>query len=236
MVVPSARGVLVAHDQVTELPFTDRLAAGAALAALLLEHPELIAGDPVVVALPRGGVPVAAEVANAIGAPLDIIVVRKLGAPGRPELAMGAIGEGGVKVLEQDVLAHWPVTEEQLAAVEAREASELQHRAERLRAGRERLPLDGRAVIVVDDGLATGSTARAAIDVARAAGASRVVLAVPVAPPSTVTELSAVADAVVCVATPWPFAAIGQWYRDFSATTDDEVVTLLDQFSCDGST
>jgi predicted phosphoribosyltransferase len=221
----------VAHDREVELPFTDRRAAGAALAAMLVEHPELIVGDPVVVALPRGGVPVGAEVARAIGAPLDIIVVRKLGAPGRPELAMGAIGEGGVKVLEHDVLTHWPVTDEQLAAVERRESDELQRRAERLRAGRERVPLEGRPLIVVDDGLATGSTARAAIDVARAAGASRVVLAVPVAPASTVTELSSVADAVVCVATPWPFAAIGQWYRDFSATTDDEVVTILNQFS-----
>jgi putative phosphoribosyl transferase len=220
----------VAHDREVELPFVDRHAAGTALAAVLLEHPELTTGDPVVVALPRGGVPVAAEVARAIGAPLDIIVVRKLGAPGRPELAMGAIGEGGVKVLEHEVLAHWPVTEEQLAAVEAREADELQRRAARLRAGRERVLLSGRPVIVVDDGLATGSTARAAIDVAHAAGASSVVLAVPVAPSSTVTELSSVADAVVCVATPYPFAAIGQWYRDFSATTDDDVVALLDQF------
>ncbi len=214
----------------TELPFADRRAAGAALATLVAARPELKAVDPVVVALPRGGVPVAAEVARALGSPLDVIVVRKLGVPGRAELAMGAIGEGGVRVLDREVLASWPVTDDQLHTVEAREQRVLAERAERLRAGRERVSLAGRVVVVVDDGLATGSTARAAIAVARASGAASVVLAVPVAPPSTVAELSTTADAVVCVATPAPFAAIGQWYRDFSPTSDDEVVRILDAF------
>jgi predicted phosphoribosyltransferase len=223
----------VAHDQEFEIPFRDRHAAGEALARVLGAHPELTAGDPVVVALPRGGVPVAAPVARALSAPLDVIIVRKLGAPGRPELAMGAIGEGGVRVLEDDVLRNWHVTDTQLAAVEEREQAELARRAARLRARRARIPLRDRRVIVVDDGLATGSTARAAIGVLRAARATSVVLAVPVAPPATVTELSRIAYAVVCVATPSRFAAIGQWYRDFSPTTDDEVVQILDEFGLD---
>jgi len=221
----------VTHDHELEVPFGDRDAAGAALAVVLAEHPELTSGDPVVVALPRGGVPVAAVVAHALDAPLDVIIVRKLGVPGQPELAMGAIGEGGVRILDQDVIASARVTAAQLAAVEAREEQELARRSALLRAGRPAVPVRGRRLIVVDDGLATGSTARAAIGVARAAGAASVVVAVPVAPPTTVGELSRVADAVVSVVTPSPFAAIGQWYRDFSATTDAEVVRILDAFS-----
>jgi predicted phosphoribosyltransferase len=220
----------VTHDHEFEVPFSDRNAAGDALASVLEDHPELTAGRPVVVALPRGGVPVAAPVARALHAPLDVIVVRKLGVPRQPELAMGAIGEGGVRVLERDVIAAAGVSDAQLAAVEEREARELARRAGILRDGRPPVALAGRRVIVVDDGLATGSTARAAIQVAHAAGASPVVLAVPVAPPTTVTELAQVADAVVAVVTPSPFAAIGQWYRDFSPTTDDEVVRILDEF------
>jgi len=217
----------VTHDHEFEVPFADRDAAGVALAAVLLDHPELVRGDPVVVALPRGGVPVAVPTARALGAPLDVIVVRKLGVPGRPELAMGAIGEGGVRVLEHEVLTSAQVTAAQLAAVEDREEQELARRAALLRAGRAPVPLGGRHLIVVDDGLATGSTARAAIQVARAAGARSVMLAVPLAPRATVTELANVADAVVTVVTPSPFAAIGQWYRDFSATTDAQVVRIL---------
>jgi predicted phosphoribosyltransferase len=220
----------VTHGHELEVPFDDRTAAGDALAQVVREHPELVAGEPVVVALPRGGVPVAARVARAIGAPLDVIIVRKLGAPGRPELAMGAIGEGGARVLEPDVLRTWNVSDAQLAQVETREQAELARRAERLRAGRARVSLQDRPVIVVDDGVATGSTARAAMRVARAAGASSVSLAVPVAPPATVAELAEVAHTVVSYATPKPFAAIGQWYRDFSPTTDDEVVRILDEF------
>ena len=229
MVVSSPEGSPVAHDHELEVPFADRDAAGAALADVLADHPELVVGEPVVVALPRGGVPVAAPVARELHAPLDVIIVRKLGVPGRSELAMGAIGEGGVRVLEPQVLSTWHITDAQLSAVDAHEEQELARRAARLRAGRARIPLEGRPVVVVDDGVATGSTARAAIQVARAEGASSVVLAAPVAPPSTVAELSQVADAVVCVVTPSPFAAIGQWYRDFSPTTDADVVRILDE-------
>jgi predicted phosphoribosyltransferase len=221
----------VTRDRELEVPFADRDVAGAALADVFEDHPELTAGAPVVVALPRGGVPVAAPLARALGAPLDVIVVRKLGVPGHAELAMGALGEGGVRVLDHEVISALRVTDRQLADVEAHEARELARRAALLRDGRPAVPLEGRRVIVVDDGLATGSTARAAIDVARAAGASAVVLGVPVAPTSTVAELSQVADAVVCVVTPSPFAAIGQWYRDFSPTSDETVVRILDEFA-----
>jgi putative phosphoribosyl transferase len=213
------------------LPFADRAEAGAALADAVLAAGVGAAGTPVVVALPRGGVPVAAPVARALHAPLDLIVVRKLGVPGQPELAMGAIGEGGVRVLEPTVLAARAVTAEQLAAVEASEQSALEQRARRLRGARRPVSVEGRTTVIVDDGVATGSTARAAVDVARAAGATEVVLAVPVAPASTVHELRDVADAVVVVATPEPFLAIGQWYRDFSPTTDDDVVRVLAGFS-----
>ncbi len=221
------------HDHGFEVPFADRDAAGAALARVLVDHPELTAGDPVVVALPRGGVPVAAPVARSLGAPLDVIIVRKLGVPGRPELAMGAIGEGGVRVLEPDVIAAWHITTAQLATVQEREERELARRAELLRAGRAGVPIRGRRVVLVDDGVATGSSARAAIAVARAAGAASVVLATPVAPPTTAAEMARLADAVVSVVTPSPFAAIGQWYRDFSPTTDADVVRILDEFGLD---
>jgi putative phosphoribosyl transferase len=210
------------------VPFPNRRAGGAALAALLTARRELDP-DPVVVALPRGGVPVGVEVADALGAPLDVIIVRKLGTPGQPELAMGAIGEGGVRILNYEVLDALHITDGQLEAVAAREQHELDRRAQRLRAGRARVPLTGHTAILVDDGLATGSTARAAILVARAQGARRVVVATPVAPRSTVVELGDVADAVVCVATPEPFRAIGQWYVDFRPTSDDDVVALLDR-------
>jgi predicted phosphoribosyltransferase len=221
----------VAHDHQFEVPFADRDAAGAALATVLADHPELTSGAPVVAALPRGGVPVAVPLARMLHAPLDVIVVRKLGVPGHSELAMGAIGEGGVRVLDDEVMASSRVTSEQLAAVQAREEHELARRSQLLRPGRSPTPLGGRRVFVVDDGLATGSTARAAVLVARAAGAAAVVVAVPVAPPSTVAELSRIADAVVSVVTPSPFAAIGQWYRDFSPTSDADVVRILESFS-----
>jgi predicted phosphoribosyltransferase len=231
MVASSPEGSPVADitdDHEFDVPFPDREAAGAALATVFLAHRELIVDDPVVVALPRGGVPVAAPVARAVGAPLDVIIVRKLGVPSHRELAMGAIGEGGIRVLDERVRRTWQVSDEQLATVEAREQEQLARRAERLRAGRDAVPLGGRPAIVVDDGLATGSTAKAAIRVVRAAGATAVVIAAPVAPPETANDLAHVADAVVCVVTPTPFAAIGQWYRDFSPTTDDDVVRILD--------
>lgn len=206
------------------MPFRDRREAGQRLAERLSG---LRDSSPLVLGLPRGGVPVAFEVANALGAPLDVLVVRKLGVPFQPELGMGAVGEDGVRVLNADVLRQARVTEAQLAEVEARERAAVEERAARLRRGRPAFPLQGRTVVIVDDGLATGGTARAAVRVARERGAERVVLAVPVAPAETVATLRRDADDVVAVETPEPFFAIGGWYRDFSATSDDEVVELL---------
>jgi predicted phosphoribosyltransferase len=205
--------------------FRDREDAGHRLAARVAE---LELDDPVVLALPRGGVPVAAQVARVLGAPLDVILVRKLGVPSQPELAMGALGEEGVRVLDRNLVARARVREAQLADVERRERDELARRARTYRGDRDPLPITGRTVVIVDDGLATGATARAAIAVARARGAGRVVLAVPVAPPETVAALRADADSVVSVETPAAMAAIGQWYDDFSQTSDAEVVAHLE--------
>lgn len=204
--------------------FRDRAEAGRRLAARLAP---LVEKEPVVVGLPRGGIPVAFEVARALGAPLDVIVVRKLGVPFQPELGMGAVGENGVRVLNEEVMGMAGVGPEELARVEARERAEVEARARRFRAGRPRVDLAGRTVIVVDDGIATGGTARAALLVARAQGASRVVLAVPVAPSETIEELRGDADDVVCLETPTPFFAIGEWYRDFSQVPDERVSALL---------
>lgn len=208
----------------TMVVFADRVEAGRLLAQRL-EH--LRGQDVVVLGLPRGGVPVAFEVAEALGVPLDVIVVRKLGVPFQPELAMGAIGEGGARVLNASVLAHTRVTEEELRTVEARERAQLEERVSRLRKGRGRIDLNGRTAVIVDDGIATGSTARVACEVARHLGAARVILAVPVAPADTVADLP-VADEVVCVSAPERFMAVGYHYRDFSPTSDEEVVVLLD--------
>jgi len=204
--------------------FANRADAGSRLARRLAH---LRGPDVVVVGLPRGGVPVAAEVARELDAPLAVVVVRKLGVPVQPELAMGAIGEGGARVVNEDVLRAAHVTPTELAAVEAQQQDELTRRALRFRGERRRIPLAGKIVIVVDDGIATGSTARAACAVVRSEGASRVVLAVPVAPPDWTTRLGGVADELVCVATPEPFYAVGQFYDDFAQTTDDEVVECL---------
>ncbi|MEE1787593.1 phosphoribosyltransferase family protein [Streptomyces sp. SP17BM10] len=209
---------------VTGTHFTDRTDAGRRLAARL---GHLDGADAVVVALPRGGVPVAAEVAAALGAPLDICVIRKLGVPYQPELGMGAIGEGGVRVLNDEVMRLGGITPDQLADVERQERAELERRARRYRDGRPPADLRGRTVIVVDDGIATGSTARAACRIVRARGAARVVLAVPVAPRDWTDRLADVADELVCVATPSPFFAIGEFYGDFSQTGDAEVLGLL---------
>jgi putative phosphoribosyl transferase len=206
------------------MPFRDRREAGRRLAERLSG---LRGSEPLVLGLPRGGVPVAYEVARALDAPLDILVVRKLGVPFQPELGMGAVGEDGVRVLNPEVLREAGVSEAQVAEVEARERAEVEERAKRLRGGRPPVPLVGRTVIIVDDGLATGGTARAAIHVARARGAERVVLAVPVAPPDTVAALAREADEVIAVETPEPFFAIGGWYADFTPTSDTEVVDLI---------
>lgn len=205
--------------------FADRREAGRFLATGL---GHLVGQDVVVLGLPRGGVPVAAEVARELGAPLDVVVVRKLGLPFQPEVAMGAIGEGGVRVLDPNVIARTSVSAGAVRAVEQRERAVLDARVELLRRGRPRVPLVGRTVVIVDDGVATGSTARAACEVARRLGAARVVLAVPVAPAGTTAEeLSA--DELVCCVTPLGFRAVGNHYRDFSPTSDDEVVRLLDE-------
>jgi putative phosphoribosyl transferase len=204
--------------------FADRVDAGRRLAERLLH---LQGPLVVVVGLPRGGVPVAAEVGRALGAPVDVIVVRKLGVPGQPELGMGAIGEDGVRVLNAELLREAHITADQLRHVEDRERAELDRRASAFRRDRARVPLHGRTVIVVDDGIATGSTARAACDVARAEGAARVVLAVPVAPRDWEARLAGAADELVAVATPEPFYAIGQFYDDFTQTTDAQVVAAL---------
>ena len=181
----------------------------------------------VVLGLPRGGVPVAAEVARGLGAPLDVILVRKLGVPSQPELAMGAIGEGGVRVLDYDVLRLAKVRPDQIDAVERRERVELDRRAARYRSGRAPMPLEGRLALVIDDGIATGSTARAACEVVKRLGAGEVILAAPVAPPSAVHELGPLVDRLVLLETPHGFGSVGQWYRSFAPTTDDEVVDLL---------
>jgi putative phosphoribosyl transferase len=170
---------------------------------------------------------VAFEVADVLGAPLDVVVVRKLGVPFQPELAMGAIGEGGIRVENPDVLRSAALTELDLEAVEQRERTELERRAHEYRGGRPRLDLRGRCAVIVDDGIATGSSARAACRVVRALGASRVVVAAPVASRLALAELSSVADDVLCVESPEPFYAVGEWYRDFSQTSDAEVVDLL---------
>jgi predicted phosphoribosyltransferase len=215
----------------TELPFTDRREAGRQLAVHLSS---LADGAPVVLGLPRGGVVVAAEIADALRAPLDVLIVRKLGYPGHSELAIGAIAQGGYRWVDDDLLAVDRVAAAGLADVVAREEAELARRIERYRGHRERLALKGRTVVVVDDGLATGWTARVALDAVRAAGARRIVLAVPVAPPSAITTLQRSADEVVALATPSRFTAISQWYQDFRQVGDDEVLDLLAAHRRDG--
>jgi uncharacterized protein (TIGR00369 family) len=204
--------------------FRNRADAGRQLASRLLP---LKGKDVVVLGLPRGGVAVAAEVARALEAPLDVILVRKLGVPVQPELGMGAIGEGDARVINADVVRYARVSEADISAVEQRERAELERRIKRFRGDTPRVPLEGRTAILVDDGVATGSTARAACQVARAQGAATVILAVPVAPPSVSVTLADDADEVICLETPERFLAIGEWYEDFSQTRDEEVVSLL---------
>jgi putative phosphoribosyl transferase len=204
--------------------FANRREAGRKLGASL---GHLAAEQPLVVGLPRGGIPVAYEVAQALGAPLDVLVVRKLGCPWQPELGVGALGEGGIRLVNRSLVRSTGITEAELEAVAAREDVELRRRVRRYRGDREPLPVAGRTVIVVDDGLATGSTARAGIEVLRRRGAGRVVLAVPVAPADTLAQLRTVTDEVVCLHTPPVFGAIGQFYTDFGQTSDEEVAGLL---------
>ncbi len=181
----------------------------------------------VVLGLPRGGVPVAAQVARALEAPLDVFVVRKLGVPGREELAMGAVATGGVRVLNDVVVKRLKIGDDVIAAVSAREEQELARREQAYRGDRPPLDLEGAAAVLVDDGLATGSTMRAAVAAVRGKGAASVVVAVPCGAPATVELLRGEADDVVCAATPEGFIAVGQCYADFSQTTDDEVRLLV---------
>ena len=193
--------------------------------AALLDH---LRGTPLVIlGLPRGGVPVAREVASALGAPLDVIAVRKLGVPFDPEFAMGAIGEDGVRVIDQRVVEMVGVSEADIVEVERRERAVLAHRIDHVRRLHPRLPLEGVTAVVVDDGIATGSTARAACAVARAHGAARVVLAVPVAPAGWADGLRDTADEYVAVEEPAGFRSVGQFYDDFGQTTDAEVLAAL---------
>jgi predicted phosphoribosyltransferase len=206
--------------------FRDRRDAGRALAAALGSY---ASSDVVTVGLPRGGVPVAFEVAHELHSPLDVVVVRKLGLPSHPELAMGAVGEDGAVVVNDDVVRRAGATAAQLSEVHQRERANVALRASRFRGDRPRVPLEGRTVIVVDDGIATGSTARVACHIVRAHGAAEVVLAVPVAPQGADRRLRPDADDVVCVLTPDDFSAVGQFYADFSQIRDHDVAALLER-------
>jgi predicted phosphoribosyltransferase len=209
--------------------FADRIDAGEKLAGVLAPALDEFDRDQVViVGLPRGGVPIAAELGRRLGLPFDVVVVRKVGVPGHRELAMGAIGEHGVRVVNADVLRQAGVDARDFDAIETEERAELDRRVAMFRGGRQRLSLDGKVVVVVDDGLATGASAKAACEVARASGATAVVLAVPVAPIDWTDRLRSVADRYVAVATPRLFGAVGQFYEDFGEVSDADVVSALD--------
>ena len=207
--------------------FRDRSDAGRALAAALRHYANH--SDVLVLALPRGGVPVAYEVARELGAPLDIFLVRKLGVPGHEEYAMGAIAEGGAIVLSRDVIQQLGIPQRAVDSVIEQERAELERRTRLYRHGRAPPEVRERVVILVDDGLATGSTMRAAVQALRSLRPARLVVAVPVAPPETCEALRDVADEVVCLRMPEPFHAVGVWYADFAQTLDNEVRELLEQ-------
>lgn len=206
--------------------FRDRTHAGEELAARLRHHP-VARHDPVVLGLARGGVPVAAPVAAALGADLDVLVVRKLGAPGRPELGLGAIGEEGVRVVDPALVRDLHVTDAHLERVVAAETAELERRVQRYRGDRPPVPVAGRAVVLVDDGIATGGSVRAGLEVLAARGAAEVVVAVPVASEDVPARIGLDPEAVVIVHRPRRMSSVGAAYRDFAATTDEEVVAAL---------
>jgi len=208
-----------------ERTFSNRTEAGRLLAEKLVKY----AGraDVIVLGLPRGGVPVAYEVAKRLGVPLDVFIVRKLGVPGFEELAVGAIASGGVRVLNQDVMRALPNAEATIESITARETAELERREQSYRAGRPAPELRDRIGILVDDGLATGATMRAAVKALRHRGAAKIVVAVPVGPPDTCREFEGEADETICASVPEFFQAVGQYYEDFSQTSDDEVRELL---------
>jgi predicted phosphoribosyltransferase len=209
------------------LPYRNRKEAGAYLAEHLAAYRDR--DDVIVLALPRGGVPVAYEVARALPAPLDVFIVRKIGLPGAEEFAVGAIASGGVRLLDEDLIERYGVSRAAVDAVIADEERELERRERQYRGDRELPDLTGKTVILVDDGLATGSTMRAAVAALRREGAARIVVAVPVASPETCQLLEHEVDDIVCAVTPQPFYAVGLWYADFAQTSDREVHELLDR-------
>jgi putative phosphoribosyl transferase len=209
------------------LPFRDRTEAGQLLARKLRRYADR--PDVIVLALPRGGVPVAYEVAKALHAPLDIFLVRKLGVPGQEELAMGAIATGGIRVLNEDVVRMLNIPPRVIDSVAAQEARELERRERLYRGDRPAPDVTGRTVILVDDGLATGSSMRAAVAALRQKNPSRIVVAVPIAAAATCREFEAEVDEIVCYATPEPFYSVGLWYEDFSQTADEEIRQLLER-------
>jgi predicted phosphoribosyltransferase len=205
--------------------YRDRTDAGRRLAARLREYADR--PDVIVLALPRGGVPVGYEIARELHVPLDVFIVRKLGLPGHPEFAMGAIASGGVRVVDWDAVRRFGVTDEELAEVTAAEERELERRERQYRDGRPPPDVTGKTVILVDDGLATGATMAAAAAALKAQRPAKLVVAVPVASPETCEAFRRIVDEIVCGATPEPFRAVGLWYEDFSQTTDEEVRELL---------
>lgn len=209
----------------SERIFSDRRSAGKELAQAL----EDVAadGEAVVLGLPRGGVPVAYEVATTLGLPLDILVIRKLGAPGHPELAIGAVGTGGVRVLNERIITSLGVAEETVQRIAEEERHRVEEKESFLRGEREAVPLKGKRVILIDDGLATGASMRAAVATVRAKEPEQVIVAIPVAPPDTVEQLRQEVDRVVCLNAPASFSAVGQWYHHFDQTSDKEVQKLL---------
>lgn len=215
------------RGRLMNLPLPDRTAAGRALAEALRDYANQ--ADLLVLALPRGGVPVAFQVAQALDAELDVLLVRKLGTPGDTELAMGAIASGGARVLNDAVITAYGVSDEELEQVTAREQRELQRRERAFRGQRPLPRIAGRPVILVDDGVATGSTMFAALKALARQAPRHVAVAVPVAPAETVAALEQRADAVVCLAMPHPFMGVGRWYANFQQTSDDEVRGLLEQ-------
>jgi len=212
--------------RLADLPerYRDRRHAGLELARYLAD---VKGQDVVVLALPRGGVPVAFEVARALDAPLDVFVVRKLGLPGHPEFAMGAIASGGVRVLNDEVVRLYRIPEQAVEAIARDERHELERRERAFRSQRPPLDVGGRTVVLIDDGLATGSTMKAAVEAVRSLRPARIIVAVPVGSPDTCREFAGIADEIVCARRPEHFAAVGQWYDDFRQTTDEEVRELL---------
>jgi putative phosphoribosyl transferase len=208
-----------------ERTFPNRTEAGRQLAEKLIKY--VGRADVIVLGLPRGGVPVAFEVAQRLGVPLDVFLVRKLGVPGFEELAVGAIASGGVRVLNEDVMRAIPNVDEVIESVTARETAELERREQTYRDGRPAPELRDRVVILVDDGLATGATMRAAVKALRQRGVAKIVVAVPVGPPDTCREFEDEADETICASAPEFFQAVGQYYEDFSQTSDEEVRELL---------